>query len=103
DLRLYNRIAAGLKIVRRPDLGVYLDADDDILLNRIAKRGRAYERPITTEYLDTVRGAYERYLGAGAEANVLRINTTKLDLQSADQMHELYESIRVAVMVHGGD
>jgi deoxyguanosine kinase len=103
DLRLYNRIAAGLKIVRRPDLVVYLDADDDILLDRIAKRGRAYERPITTEYLDSVRGAYERYLGAGAEANVLRINTTRLDLQSADQMHELYESIRVAVMAHGGD
>lgn len=95
DLRLYERIASGLRILRRPDLVVYLDADDDVLIDRIAKRGRAYERPITTQYLDSVRDAYERYLATGVERNVLRINTTTLSLQSKEQMDQLYESIRV--------
>ena len=58
-----------------------LDADDKVLLERIATRGRAYERPITTEYLDSVRDASERYLDTGAEPSVLRVNTTNLDLQ----------------------
>jgi deoxyguanosine kinase len=96
DLRLYERIAAGLRILRRPDLVVYLDADDDVLLERIAKRGRAYERPITTEYLDSVRDAYEKYMATGAGPSVLRVNTTKLNLDSTDQMNRLYESIRKA-------
>lgn len=93
DLRLYERIAAGLRALRRPDLLVYLDAADEVLLERIARRGRAYERPITSEYLDSVRDAYEEYLSTGAEPNVLRVNTTNLDLESEDQMHALYDSI----------
>jgi deoxyadenosine/deoxycytidine kinase len=101
DLRLYERIASGLRILRRPDLVVYLDADDDVLIDRIAKRGRAYERPITTKYLDSVREAYERYLATGVEPNVLRIDTTKLSLQSKEQMHQLYESIRSACVARG--
>jgi deoxyguanosine kinase len=96
DLRLYERIAAGLRIVRRPDLVVYLDADDHVLIDRIAKRGRAYERPITTAYLDSVREAYETFLAADVDTNVLRVNTTHLNLESAEQMSELYESIRLA-------
>lgn len=96
DLRLYERLAAGLKILRRPDLVVYLDADDDVLIDRIAKRGREYERPITTTYLDSLREAYEKYLAAGSELNVLRMNTTQLNLQSEEQMSALYESIRRA-------
>jgi deoxyadenosine/deoxycytidine kinase len=70
-----------------------LDADDHVLIDRIAKRGRAYERPITTTYLDSVRDAYETYLTAEASTNVLRVNTTHLNLESAQQMSELYESI----------
>ena len=96
DLRLYERIAAGLRILRRPDLVVYLDADDHVLIDRIAKRGRAYERPITTTYLDSVREAYEKYLAAESDTNVLRVNTTQLNLESAEQMSELFESIRRA-------
>lgn len=96
DHRLYERIDSGLRILRRPDLVVYLDADDEVLIDRIAKRGRAYERPITTEYLDSVRHAYEKYLATGAEPNLLRVNTTSLDLQSEEQMNALYDSIRAA-------
>jgi len=76
-------------------LVVYLDADDAVLLERIAGRGRPYEASITSSYLDSVRDAYERYLDSCAELKVLRINTTDLDLSSQADLNELYASILV--------
>jgi deoxyguanosine kinase len=93
DLRLYKRIDAGLQPLRQPDLVVYLDADDDILLERIARRGRPYEKPITSGYLDEIRDAYQSYLAETSGANVFRVNTSGLDLSSSIQMNELYGSI----------
>ncbi len=93
DLRLYDRIASGLRELRRPDLVVYLDAKDDVLLERIERRGRPYEKPITSDYLDSIRSAYERYFAAGVGSGVLRVDTTDLDLSSTDQLNALYDSI----------
>jgi deoxyguanosine kinase len=93
DLRLYNRIAAGLRSLPQPDLLVYLDADDEVLVDRIARRGRPYEKSITPAYLDSVRSAYERYLESGAEPNVFRFNTGNLDLTSDAQLTDLYSQI----------
>jgi deoxyguanosine kinase len=93
ELRLYQRIAAGLRVLRRPVLMVYLDANDEVLIRRIAGRNRPYEKNITSEYLDSLRDAYEVYLATGAEKNVLRIDTTSLDLKSSSQLNDLYRRI----------
>lgn len=93
DLQLYDRISAGMRALRRPDLVVYLDADDMVLLQRIARRARTYEAKIDRAYLDEVRKAYESYFSKTAEIKLLRIDTTSLDLGSRDQLNELYGSI----------
>ena len=62
----------------------------------MGKGVRAAERPITTTYLDSVREAYETYLVAEADTNILRVNMTQLNLESAEQMSDLFESIRRA-------
>ena len=77
----------------QPDLLVYLDATDEVLVERIARRGRPYEKAITPAYLDTLRSAYEGYLKSGAESNVFRLNTSNLDLTSAAQLTDLYATI----------
>jgi deoxyguanosine kinase len=92
ELGLYDRVAGGLKELRHPDLMVYLDADDEVLLGRIAKRKRSYERAITSSYLDEVRAAYENYLQSGSEPNVLRVDTSTLDLRS-EGLHRLFDEI----------
>jgi deoxyguanosine kinase len=93
DLRLYNRIAAGLRRLPQPDLLVYLDADDEVLVERIARRGRPYEKSITPAYLDSVRNAYEKYLASGAESNVFRFNSSTLNLASDTQLTDLFSKI----------
>lgn len=44
-----------------PELTVYLRADPELLLGRIAKRGRAFEQGIESPYLRALSGAYDRY------------------------------------------
>jgi len=90
---MYDRIAGGLRELRHPDLIVYLDAEDKVLLERIARRNRPYETAITSTYLDEVHDAYETYLGSGAERNVFRFDTTSLNLASSKELNDLFGSI----------
>jgi deoxyguanosine kinase len=94
ELRLYNRIAASLNAkIAKPDLIVYLDAVDDVLLERIKGRGRPYESEIKTSYLDSVRQVYERHLLPNAGMKVFRYDTSRLDLSSESHMQVLYQAI----------
>ena len=45
----------------QPDLVVYLRAAPDLLLQRIAKRGRVFERDIEANYLRRLGNAYDDY------------------------------------------
>ncbi len=51
---LYDRLLEQLrgKIVN-PDLVIYLQASPGVLIDRIRRRGRSYEKGITEEYLST--------------------------------------------------
>ncbi len=44
-----------------PDLVVYLRSDPDLLLQRISKRGRPFERDMETHYLRRLGEAYDRH------------------------------------------
>jgi deoxyadenosine/deoxycytidine kinase/NTP pyrophosphatase (non-canonical NTP hydrolase) len=80
ELEMYERVHAILaeKIVL-PDLIVYLKADTDTLMKRIAFRDRTYEREMDRGYLEALRTAYERFFADYDQVPVLPIDTNKLD------------------------
>lgn len=96
ELRLFNRIAelAASELIQ-PDLIVLLDAKTEVLLDRIRRRGRSYEETIDTPYLNSLRRAYEEDL-VDQGLNVLRYDTSTLDLNSTIQMQQLHETILAA-------
>jgi len=102
-LRLYDYInselAAGLVY---PSLIVYLDANNDILMERIKKRGREYEDPITPRYEDQIRGAYENFFARHRDLNLIRFNTSSLDIESSTQTNQLFKAILDAAQPKGG-
>jgi deoxyadenosine/deoxycytidine kinase len=51
--------------LRPPDLIIYLRADVDTLLQRIASRGRDCEKTIKREYLESLNQAYEHWASSG--------------------------------------
>ena len=62
EFDLYRDLYDHLKPrLAQPDLTVYLRSDPDLLLGRIAKRGRSFERQMDPEYLRTLGQRYDDY------------------------------------------
>lgn len=80
ELEMYERVHAILaeKIIL-PDLIVYLKADTDMLMRRIALRDRTYEREMDRDYMEALRIAYERFFADYDRVPVLPIDTNNLD------------------------
>jgi deoxyadenosine/deoxycytidine kinase len=62
-----------------PDLVVYLRASVDTLLNRIALRGRDYERTIKPEYLTRLNDLYKSWIEDFTLCPVLTVPADDLD------------------------
>jgi deoxyguanosine kinase len=82
ELDMYYRVHEALaeKIVV-PDLIVYLRANIDALMQRIAQRDRPYERNIEQAYIEELNQAYEAFFADhhGRRSPVLAIDTNDLD------------------------
>jgi deoxyguanosine kinase len=74
-LRRYRKVYDALApAAPAPRAVVYLQAEVDLLLARIAARGRPYERQIEPAYLAALCAAYDAFFAAYTGAPVLRID-----------------------------
>jgi len=80
ELLLYERVfdLMGPRVVK-PDLVIYLQARLDVLLARIKKRGREFERRFDAEYLSQVCRAYNDFFFHYQETPLLVVNTSDID------------------------
>jgi deoxyguanosine kinase len=65
--------------IAQPALIVYLQADTDVLMGRIAQRDRPYERDMDRAYIDSLRQAYERFFAKEHDIPVLTIDTNPMN------------------------
>lgn len=101
EVQLYERLSIGLDAsVFRPNLTVYVDAQNDVLLDRIRRRNRPYESSIDAEYLDSLRAAYMRYHNSTGRLQLIAFDTSNLDLRSESQLNALYKKILAAAAIH---
>jgi deoxyadenosine/deoxycytidine kinase len=86
ELALYDRLyeVLGPRVVR-PDLVVYLQARTDVLLTRIRKRGRPFERDIEPAYLEALATAYNDFFFHYEETPLLVVNASELDLTGSPE------------------
>jgi deoxyadenosine/deoxycytidine kinase len=81
ELRLYEQVYANLSVdAPRPDLVIYLQAPVEVLLDRVRKRGRAFERFIESNYLQRLVEAYTRFFYYYSETPLLIVNASEIDL-----------------------
>lgn len=73
---LYQALA---QLLPPPDLIVYLQATVPTLLQRIALRGRAYEKNIAPDYLAQLNALYEEWIAACSICPVLIVPADRLD------------------------
>ena len=95
ELGLYEQIFSLLdgRIVK-PDLVIYLQAEVDMLVERIKRRSREYEKEITREYLADLNEAYNHYFFHYTESPLLVIQTTDIDfVKSRTDLEDLIKQI----------
>lgn len=100
ELTMYERVYTALgEKVRQPDLLVYLRAELDVLMGRIAMRDRPYERNMDPGYIQSLRQAYEDML-ASYSGPVLVIDTNELNIVQHQADRDLMiERIRSALQM----
>jgi deoxyguanosine kinase len=80
EWEIYEQLHGALaQQIPTPDLVVYLQADTDVLMTRIAQRDRPYERDMDREYIDALRLAYDRFFEGYQDTPVLPIDTNNLN------------------------
>jgi deoxyguanosine kinase len=95
ELFLYEKIYKAVVDegnLMKPDLVVYLQASVDVLMDRIKKRGRKFEKGISKDYIFGLSQAYNYFFSHYAKTTPLAIiNTDEVDFVGDDKD---YETIR---------
>ena len=96
-LDLYNNL---MPFIKHPDLLIYLRADIPLLIDRIEKRGRAYENLIRLNYIRDLNQLYEKWISTYNLSKLLIIDVDKLnfDTRSEDFSHVINQ---IESQIHG--
>jgi deoxyguanosine kinase len=101
ELHLYERIYEHLgPRVMKPDLVIHLQARLEVLLGRIRKRGREFERKFDAEYLAELSRTYSDFFHRYDETPLLVINTSDIDFVDSEKDFE--ELIRAIGSIRAG-
>lgn len=86
ELAMYGRVHDALsEKIPKPDLIVYLRAEHETIMRRIAQRDRPYERDMDPGYIRELAAAYEAWLTNLQEIPVLTVDATALDFLGSEQ------------------
>ena len=84
----------------KPDLVVYLQARLDVLMARVRKRGKEYERNLTPEYVGKIAEAYREFFFHYDDTPLLVVNCSEFDfVEHAEDTADLIREIEA--MGHG--
>ncbi len=80
DYQTYRELyQTAMDFLPPPDLVIYLRASVPTLLQRIARRGRDYERTISADYLESLNRLYENWISDFTLCPVLTVPADDLD------------------------
>ena len=96
ELALYERVFEALgPRVTKPDLVIYLQARNDVLMARIRKRGREFERKFDPTYLEDLCRRYNEFFFHYTDTPLLVVNTSDIDfVNNAEDLENLVAVIR---------
>ena len=100
ELSLYEKVVSWLELeVTRPDVVVYLQAGTDTLLERVARRGRPFERDMDRDYMQALNEAYNYFFFHYDATPLLVVDTNGMNL--ADDTAQR-EDLRSRIEEHPG-
>ncbi len=101
EFALYDQLYRVLNPrVPTPDLVIYLQASTDVLMERVWRRGLAYERQLTWDYLDALNRAYNDFFFSYTDSPLLVIQTTEIDF--VNRRADLDDLVRQVLQMRKG-
>jgi len=100
EMDMYQRVHEALaERIPRPDLILYLRAETDVLMQRIAQRDRSYERQMDRAYIEELNQAYEEFLSQPLRGvPVLAVDTNHLNfVRSTEDLDSIAQRVRGAL------
>ncbi len=96
ELMLYERLYGVLEEqVPHPDLVIYLQARDEVLMERVRRRERDYEREISESYVTELNRAYNYFFFHYNRTPLLVIDTSDIDfVKSQEDLEEVLRQIQ---------
>jgi deoxyguanosine kinase len=103
EWEVYQQLHTALaEQIPKPSLVIYLQADTDVLMGRIAQRDRPYERDMDRDYIESVNMAYDKFFPEYKDAPVLFIDTNELNfVLNADDLQFIVDRLRS--VLHEGE
>lgn len=90
EYRLYLQLYDGLRPqCTAPDLVIYLQAAPEVLLERVRKRNREYERTMSEAYLVELAHAYSEFFYHYDAAPLLMVNSERLNFADREDDFQL--------------
>lgn len=84
--RIYDHVRPQAPV---PDLVIYLQASVDTLIDRVKRRGHAFEGTISEDYLRRLSEAYSRYFYNYDESPLLIVNSERLNFVDVAEHFDL--------------
>ena len=101
EMLLYDQVFQILDTrVLKPDLVVYLQARIETLLDRIKRRGRAFEKNFDPEYLKRLASTYNDYFFHYSDTPLLVVDTS--DINVADSEGDFQDLVKSILRHRGG-
>ncbi len=95
ELKVYDKLYKLLEpMIPKPDLVIYLSADEETLLSRIRKRNRNCERHIAESYIRELNESYKRFFHYYDATALLVIDTNTIDfVKRLDDLDDLIRQV----------
>jgi deoxyguanosine kinase len=83
------------KRIMPPDLVIFLQAKTDVLVDRIRRRNKKYERTISHKYLDRINQAFNEFFFHYTDSPLLVVNASEIDfVHNPGEFEDLMAHIR---------
>lgn len=107
ELALYQRLADILeKNIAKPDVAVYLQGGTDMLMERIHRRGRPFEKNMPRDYIETLNEAYNYFFFHYEDTPLIIVHTESVDFinspANVDKLIEMINSNPKGTVLFGG-
>lgn len=95
EMVLYDRLVEVMeREIPKPDVVIFLQANTELLIERIRRRGREFEKNLTREYLEVLREAYGYYFSHYQQTPLLVVNAAETDfLGNPGHVDELLDQL----------